>query len=48
MGRSTGTGGGSGFGSQTVSQPFNWAGTIGGLALGGASLANQNGWLKNL
>ncbi len=37
-----GTGGSNpGFGSSTVSTPFNVAGTLGGLALGGASIASN-------
>ncbi len=40
----SGTGGGqSGFGSQSVAQPFNWLGTGAGLALGVGSLATSGG-----
>ncbi len=39
-----GTGGGqSGFGSQSVQQPFNWLGTAAGVGLGAASLAMPGG-----
>ncbi len=40
----SGTGGGqSGYGTQSVQQPFNWLGTGTGLALGAASLATPGG-----